>query len=212
MSNPKQPLGDRIYGGLLRLLPFDFRSEFGSEMEDVFREQREETERRRGMGALLRIWASTIADIFRMAPREHLSVLAQDMRYASRMMRRNVGYTVAAVTILGLGIGVNTSIFSAVYNVLLKPLPYIQGDDLVVLRQPGLKVGAEHIGFSPMEIDDFRQRTRTLTSLVEYHAMGFTLFGPHDARRVRTGVVSARFFEFFGVKPMLGRTFVDADD
>ena len=44
----------------VRLLPFDFRSEFGSEMENVFREQREETERRRGMGALLRIWASTM--------------------------------------------------------------------------------------------------------------------------------------------------------
>src|SRR5581483_11088515 len=177
MSNPKQPLGDRIYGGLLRLLPFDFRSEFGSEMEEVFREQREETARRRGMGALLRIWASTVADIFRMAPREHLSVLAQDTRYALRMMRRNLGYTVAAVTILGLGIGVNTSIFSAVYNVLLKPLPYLQGENLVVVRQASPKAGAQNIGFSPLEIEDYKQRSRSLTGFVEYHSMGFTLFG-----------------------------------
>ena len=56
---------------------------------------------------------------FRMAPREHLSVLAQDTRYALRMMRRNPGYTAAAVLILGLGIGMNTSIFSAVDTVAL---------------------------------------------------------------------------------------------
>src|SRR4051812_47995033 len=105
MMSKKAPLSDRVYGGLLRLLPFEFRSEFGSEMEAVFREQRNQTRRDRGMAALLRMWGTTIADIFRMAPREHLSVLGQDIRYAARMMRRNLGYTVAAVTILGLGIG-----------------------------------------------------------------------------------------------------------
>ena len=141
-------LGDRFYAGLLRLLPFDFRAEFGSEMEEVFREQRADTARQRGLGALLRMWGATIADIFRMAPREHASVLAQDTRYALRMMRRNIGYTTAAVVILGLGIGVNTSIFSAVYNVLLKPLPYLRGDDLVVLRQPAAKLGTDDVGFS----------------------------------------------------------------
>src|SRR3954453_16024829 len=205
-------LGDRFYAGLLRLLPFDFRSEFGSEMEDVFREQRAATAARRGPSALLKMWTTTVADIFRMAPREHLSVLAQDVRYAGRMMRRNLGYTVAAVTILGLGIGVNTSIFSAVYNVLLKPLPYLQGDDLVVLRQPAPKLGTENLAFSVSEIQDFRERNRSMTGLVEYHGMSFTLFSPTEARRVRSGVVSAGFFDFFGVRPLLGRTFVAADE
>jgi putative ABC transport system permease protein len=208
---PKQSIGDRFFAGLLRLLPFDFRSEFGSEMEEVFREQRAATAGRRGAAALLKMWATTIADIFRMAPREHLTVLAQDARYAARMMRRNLGYTTAAVLILGLGIGVNTSIFSAVYNVLLKPLPYLQGEDLVVLRQPALKTGSENIAFSVREIEDYRQRNHSLTGIVEYHGMSFTLFGGAEPRRVRTGVVSANFFEFFGVKPLMGRAFV-ADD
>ena len=66
------------------------------------------------------MWWATITDIVRMAPREHLSVLAQDTRYALRMMRKNRGYTLAAVLILGLGIGVNTSIFSVVNSVLLQ--------------------------------------------------------------------------------------------
>ncbi len=205
-------LGDRIYAGLLRLLPFDFRAEFGSEMEDVFREQREETARRRGFGALLRMWSATIADIFRMAPREHASVLAQDTRYALRMMRRNVVYTLAAVLILGIGIGVNTSIFSAVYNVLLKPLPYLRGDDLVVLRQPAAKQGAENVFFSVSELEDFRKRSQSLADVAEHHSMNFLLFGGSEARRVRTGVVSANFFDFFGVKPLYGRGFVAEDE
>ena len=54
--------------------------------------------------------------------------------------------------ILGLGIGVNTSIFSAVYSVLLKPLPYTQGDNLVVLRQPATKQGSDNVRFSPLEV------------------------------------------------------------
>jgi putative ABC transport system permease protein len=206
---PKGSLGDRVYGALLRLLPFDFRAEFGSEMEEVFREQRGHE---RGFAALLRMWGTTIRDIFRMAPREHLSVLAQDTRYALRLMRRNAGYTAAAVLILGLGIGVNTSIFSAVYNVLLKPLPYAQGDDLVVLRQPAQKLGSDNLFFSVSEINDFRQQSHSLTGLVEYHGMTFTLLGGSEARRVRTGVVSPAFFDFFGVTPLLGRTFVEADD
>jgi putative ABC transport system permease protein len=212
MSTSKPSLGDRFYAGLLRLLPFDFRSEFGGEMEEVFREQRAETAGRRGPAALAKMWATTVGDIFRMAPREHLSVLAQDARYALRMMRRNLGYTVAAVLILGLGIGVNTSMFSAVYNVLLKPLPYLQGDDLVVVRQPALKTGVQNIGFSVHEIEDLRQRNHSLSGLVEYHAMNFTLFGGAEPRRVRTGVVSANFFDFFGVKPVMGRAFVADDD
>jgi putative ABC transport system permease protein len=212
MSKRNGSAGDRVYGALLRLLPFDFRSEFGSEMEEVFREQREEAGRGRGIRALFHMWWTTAVDIFRMAPREHLSVLAQDTRYALRMMRRNAGYTAAAVLILGLGIGMNTSIFSAVHAVLMKPLPYLQGDGLVVLRQPATRQGLRSSGFSPLELDDYRQRNHSLSELVEYHSMSFTLLGGAEAQRVRTGVVSAGFFDFLGVKPLLGRTFRPEDE
>jgi putative ABC transport system permease protein len=211
MSKREGSVADRVYGALLRLLPFDFRSQFGSEMEEVFREQRE-ARRERGISALVRMWWATAADIFRMAPREHASVLAQDVRYALRMMRRNPGYTAAAVLILGLGIGMNTSIFSAVHAVLMKPLPYLEGDDLVVLRQPATRQGLRSAGFSPLEMDDYRTRNHSLTELVEYHGMSFTLLGGAEAQRVRTGVVSWGFFDFLGVKPLLGRTFRPEDE
>jgi len=158
------------------------------------------------------MWWATIVDIVRMAPREHLSVLSQDTRYALRMMRHNLGYTLAAVVILGLGIGVNTSIFSVVNSVLLQPLPYAQGDRLVVLRQQATKLNADDVRFSVQEIDDYRRQNRTLSDVSEFHSMTFTLLGRNDAHRVRTGVVSAGFFDMFGVKPLLGRTFRPDDD
>src|SRR3954449_7675067 len=126
-----------------------------------------------------------------MAPREHVSVLAHDTRYALRMMRKNRAYTLPAVLILGLGIGANTSIFSVVNSVLLKPLPYADGDRLVLVRQQGARNGVTDLPFSVAEINDYRERNRSLSGLVEYHGMTFTLLGGAEPHRVRTGVVSA---------------------
>ena len=212
MQTAKPSLADRFFRTLLRLLPEDFRGEFGNDMEETFRAHRASTQVDRGSAALLKMWWATIADIVRMAPREHASVLAQDARYAFRMMRKNAGYTVAAVLILGLGIGVNTSIFSVVNAVLLKPLPYTRGNQLVVIRQPEDKLGIQDIGFSPQEVNDYRTQNHSLSGVVEYHGMTFTLLGGSEAHSVRTGVVSYNFFDFFGVKPVLGRTFLPEED
>ena len=210
MARSKESRGDRIYRALLRVLPFDFRSEFGGDMEDAFREQRADTARE-GNLSLLRMWWTTIADILRMAPREHASVLGQDTRFALRMMGRNLGFTVAAIAILGLGIGANTAIFSVVHSVLLRPLPYADGDQIVTLRQTRVKNRAP-MSFSVAELNDYRTRSRTLEGVVEYHSMTFTLLGGSEPYSVRTGVVSAAFFDFFGVRPVLGRTFRPEDE
>jgi putative ABC transport system permease protein len=83
---------------------------------------------------------------------------------------------------------------------------------LVVLRQQATKLNADDVRFSVQEIDDYRRQNRTLSEVSEYHSMTFTLLGRNDAHRVRTGVVSAGFFDMFGVKPLLGRTFRPDDD
>jgi putative ABC transport system permease protein len=208
----KEPLGDRFFRGLLRILPFDFRSEFGDEMEEAFREHRAASERRNGSAGVCRMWWATIADIVRMAPREHAAVLKQDTRYALRMMRKNRGFTLAAIVILGLGIGVNTSIFSVVNSVLLRDLPYAQGDQLLILRQSGAKAGAGNIPWSVSDLRDYRERNRTLSDLVEYHSMTFTLLGGSEPHQVRTGVVSNGFFRYLGISPILGRSFTPEEE
>lgn len=208
----RKSLSDRIFSALLRILPFDFRSEYGTEMELTFQDHRAEMQEEGGAVALARMWWNTISDIFLMAPREHLTVLSQDLRYALRMMKKNFGFTLSAVLILALGIGANSAIFSVLNSVLLKPLPYAEGDGLVVIRHPQVKLGVGDSLFSVPELRDLRERTKSLTDLVEYHTMTFTLLGGSEARSVRTGVVSPQYFHLFGVKPLLGRTFVAADD
>ncbi len=204
----RKTLGDRLYRALLRLFPFDFRSEFESEMEQTFREQRQH---RKDTLGLLALWWETIAGIFTTAPAEHLSMLGQDSRYALRMMRKNLGYTVVAILTLALGIGVNTAIVSVINAVLLKPLPYTQGDQLVMLHKRAEKAGL-NVGYAVPEINDYRRQSGSLSEVVEYHGMSFTLFSKDEATRVRSGVVSDGFFRVFGVKPILGRDFTAADD
>jgi putative ABC transport system permease protein len=141
-----------------------------------------------------------------------LESLAQDMRYGWRMVARSPGSAAVAVATLALGIGVNAAFFSAVNAILLKPLPFAAGSRLLHLRQPAPGMGVENADFSPPEVRDIAAQSRTLDAVAEYHSMEFTLLGHGDPIRVRTGVVSAGFFDLLGVTPRLGRTFRPGED
>jgi putative ABC transport system permease protein len=212
MEKQTLPFSQKLFRALVRLLPFDFRTNYQGEMEGVFQEQQREVEERGGLLGALKLWKETIVGIFTTAPREHWQILTSDCGYAFRMMRKNPGFTAIAILTLALGIGANTSIFSVVHAVLLRSLPYPQANQLIFIRQQEKKLGIEDLSFSVKEIDDYRSQNRTLSGLVEYHAMSFTLFGHGDPERVRTGVVSANYFDMFGVQPLLGRTFLPEDD
>jgi predicted permease len=134
-----------------------------------------------------------------------------DARYGVRALLASRGFTAAILMTLALGIGANTAIFSVIDAVLLRPLPYAHGERLVHLLQPVQAGGLPNTGFSPLEVKDYREQSRALDAVVEYHQMQFTLLGG-DAQRVSTAVVSANFFDAFGVRPLLGRTFLPQDD
>src|SRR5580700_3809471 len=212
MNSSPVPVPKKIFRSLLRVLPADFQSDYGREMEHTFEDQSRDARERGGIAEIIKLWWETIQGIFQTAPREHWEILKQDLTYAVRMMRQNPGFTVMATIILALGIGANTAIFSVVHAVLLRPLPYPDGQQLVFIRQQAQKQGLDDIGFSVHEIEDYRAQNRTLSGLVEYHAMSFILFGHGDPERVRTGVVSANYFDLFGIQPLLGRTFLPDDD
>ena len=141
-----------------------------------------------------------------------VETLFQDLHFGMRMIRHNPGFSALVVLTLALGIGANTAIFSVVYGVLLRPLPYAQGSELVVLQQEAIKAKIFNAPFSPKEVFDYRDMNHTLQSVVEYHSMAFLLLGKDTAERVQTGVVSANFFDALGVKPILGRTFIASDE
>jgi putative ABC transport system permease protein len=141
-----------------------------------------------------------------------METLRQDLRAALRGCARNRGFTAAVVLTMALGIGANSAIFSVVHAVLLNPLPYADGDDLLILRQQRPLAGVQAQPFSALEIDDYRQQSKTLDSIVEYHNMWFVLLGRGEPERVQTGVVSWNYFDLFGVAPAAGRTFREDDD
>jgi len=141
-----------------------------------------------------------------------MSTFFQDLRYGFRMLRKSPGFTLVALVALALGIGANTALFSVVYGVLLKPLPYAQGKELVVLHQEFTKANALNVGFSVKELNDYREQAKSLAQIEEYHQMSFILLDGQEPDEVRTGVVSAHFFDLLGIKPYLGRFFTSADD
>ena len=136
----------------------------------------------------------------------------QDIRHGVRVLFKNPGFACTAIGTLALGIGVNTAIFSLVYGILLRPLPYRQGGQLVVLHQNATRAHVSDIPFSAKEIFDYRDGNSTLANVVEHHSMVFLLLGKDWAERVQTAVVSANFFDVLGVSPLLGRTFRASDD
>jgi predicted permease len=138
--------------------------------------------------------------------------LGQDIRYGLRNLRRNPGFAFVVVVTMALGIGANTAIFSVVNGVLLRPLPYEDGDRLVVLRQQRPLANIEDTRFSYQEILDYRNRAQSLDGVVEFHEMWFILLGRPEPERVATGVVSAGFFDVLGLQPAYGRTFQESDD
>ncbi|MDP2051984.1 MAG: ABC transporter permease, partial [Acidobacteriota bacterium] len=142
-----------------------------------------------------------------------LETLVADLRYGARALVKRPGYAALAVITLGLGIGANTAIFSVINGVLLKPLPYENGDRLVVLQQSRPLSGQPTVGVAIAEYYDYRERaTNVFDGLVEYHQMNFDLINRGEPDRVDTGVVSANFFDLLGIKPIIGRTFAAADD
>ena len=134
----------------------------------------------------------------------------QDVRYGVRGLRKQAGYALAVVVTMALGIGANTAIFSVVNAVVLQPLPYTRGEDLLLLRQT--RSGADNNGFSLLDVDDIRRLSSSLDAVVEYHNMYFILLGGDEPERVATGVVSWDYFQTLGVTPLLGRTFRSEDD
>ena len=141
-----------------------------------------------------------------------IDMLAQDVRFALRNLGKYPSYTAVVLLTLALGIGANTAIFSVVHAVLLRPLPYTNGDRLVEVRQQAPKSGVANAGVSVKEVNDYRAQTDALDAVVEYHQMSFNMLGRGEASRVQTGVVSANFFDVLGVTPLLGRTFRADDD
>ncbi|HEY4741733.1 MAG TPA: ABC transporter permease [Candidatus Acidoferrales bacterium] len=136
----------------------------------------------------------------------------QDARYALRMLLKSPGFTLIAIITLALGIGANAAIFSVVYVSLLRPLPYSHSEQLVTLAESRLPTSEDAFNVSYPDLMDWRKMTRSFQSLTAYGFDAFTFSGNGDPKNVFAAQVLPNFFSTLGVKPMLGRDFVDGED
>ncbi len=136
----------------------------------------------------------------------------RDLRVALRSLARAKGLAITVVITLALGIGANAAIFSVVRGVLLRPLVNRDEDRLIYIRQSALGIGADNVAFSVPEIQDLRERVKTLSAFGDFSTIGFTMVGLGEPREVRAGVVSGSYFEVMGLHPVLGRLLDARDD
>jgi putative ABC transport system permease protein len=141
--------------------------------------------------------------------------LWQDMRYGARMLVKNPGFTLIALSTLALGIGANTAIFSVVNAVLLRPLPYTEPERLVFIggadaRNPeGPKLTD---ACSYPDFFDWRERNQSFDSMAAYHSATLTMTGNEGPALLSGQVVSAELFDVLKARPYLGRVFTRADE
>jgi putative ABC transport system permease protein len=133
-----------------------------------------------------------------------------DLRFAARTLARTPAFALIALLTIGLGIGANTAIFSIVYAVLLRPLPFPDPDAL--LRVNSVLRGKESWANSAPNYLELREQTRTLEEVAAYSEDFVTLTGGGEPARVNVALVSASFFDALRVRPALGRTFDEGEN
>src|SRR5437667_3947119 len=139
-----------------------------------------------------------------------MNTLWQDIRYAVRMMGKNLSVTAIVVVVLALGIGANAAIFSVVNAALLRPLPYADPDRLVRLSEDSPQVPQMSISYP--NLLDWREQNKVFERIAGMQFRSLNLTGKDEPERLAGRRVSAEFFDVLGVKPALGRSFAADED
>jgi putative ABC transport system permease protein len=137
----------------------------------------------------------------------------RDVAYAARSLRRSPVFTTVAVLTLALGIGANAATFSVLNAILLRPFQYAGADRLVAVHETAREITiAARMPVNATHVEEWRQRSRTLERIAMLRELNVTLTGEGDAERLTMGRVSASLFPMLGVRPRLGRVFLDEED
>jgi hypothetical protein len=133
--------------------------------------------------------------------------LLLDLRYAIRTLGRSKGFTAVTVLTLALGFGVNTAIFSVVYAVLLRPLPYTQPEQLALIWSNFQASGPRAPSSGPI-VREIQQRSRLLHEVAGIWVGTGTFTGDANPEQVKVASVTTNFLSMLGVKPAVGRVFL----
>jgi putative ABC transport system permease protein len=194
----------RLYRLLLRCYPSSFRHEYGEEMARLFEERR----RAASPGARAALWAEAVGDALSVAPRTHVDILRQDVRYTWRTLSRTPGFAAAAIVVMALGIGATTAVFSVTDRVLLRPLPFTEPHTLVRVWEN--VPGYSQLEPSPANYRDWTRMARSFEQLEAHTAWPMNMLH-REPQRVAVVALTAPTLPMLGVQPALGRLFTDEE-
>jgi len=138
-----------------------------------------------------------------------MGTLFQDLSHALRVLRRSPGFTAVSVITLALAIGASTAIFSVVYGVLLRPLPYSDPNRIMAVFEVNTKGTWSRL--ADPNFDDFRDQNHTLQAIAKYSASIASVSGSSQPTRSMVASVSPEFLKVFRVQPFVGRDFTTTD-
>jgi putative ABC transport system permease protein len=147
-----------------------------------------------------------------MMARENASMLLTDLRYTARMLRKSPLFTFAVVLTVALAIGANTAIFSVVNAVMVRPLPFERPDRLVWIAEKNDKLNLTQFSASVLNYLSWKERSRAVDAIGAFGFASFNLTGQGDPERFTGGTITPSLFSMLGIKPILGRSFVDAEE
>jgi len=146
------------------------------------------------------------------APRkEWLTMFAIDLRHALRLFQREPAFSASVVLTLALGIGANTALFALVQAVLLRPLPYADGDRLVLVKHRDVRSGLSKQDIAIGDFVDLKARQQSFEAFAGYSGFQAPLVGAGEPLRVQGATFTPEAFGVLGLQPAMGRTFQAAD-
>jgi len=138
--------------------------------------------------------------------------IRQDISYSWRQLLRNRAFAIAAILTLAVGIGANSAVFSVVSGVLLEPLPYESPEELVTVSTAFPTMGFDEFWLSPPEYHELREWNESFADIGAYRVGAASIETVDRPLRVPSAIATASFFTTLGVRPELGRTFLEEED
>jgi len=141
-----------------------------------------------------------------------MSTLAQDLRFGFRLLRKNPWLTVVAVLALGMGIGLTAMMYSIIYGMLLRGLPFEGADRIYHAHRSDASQGITQMGVPLHDFLDWREQQRAFEELAAFYSSTVSIGDTGHAERFSGGFMTANAFRILGVQPLLGRALRDGDD
>jgi hypothetical protein len=142
-----------------------------------------------------------------------LERLVQDIRYGARTLRKSPGFTLVAITMLALGIGANTAIFSLVSAVLLRPLPFPEPDRLMLVWDDfSVRGGLPRTEPTPADYVDWKKQSQSFADMAAFIPDTYNFTGTGDPEKLAGIRTTANLFAVLGMQPLVGRTLAPSDE